>query len=365
MLKFMTTLALGVLLATAARADDTPLPMSGVWTGTVGTFPVNVCLQVQSGDSFNFGGYYYLSHLKLISLQAGDKANAGKWTEGDDPDKPDAIWSIAMKGDDISGSWAGNGKTLDVNLHRLAKLTGDDVDSPCGSGVFFNPRVSDPKIKETPSTLDGQAYTKIEVDAGKQFDVSYETFQLKGSGEGVAKINKLLMPGGGKDYVECLQQAATMGRDGDYEVTNTPKILTPHWLVVEESDGSSCGGAHPVNSSDETVYNPATGETLDLTKWLAPGAIKDGMLQGKLNKLVQAKYAKGRSGDDDKECVDAVKSPDGWSISLSKQGVVFLPALPYVAVACADPVEVGFNDVAPFLNAEGKKQLADFRSEVK
>ena len=359
MLRGIVVLVFGMLLAGQAKADAVQ-PLNGVWAGTVGSLPVNVCLQVQDDASLNFGAYYYLSHLKLINLQPGDK---GAWTEGSDASKPDAVWTLKMGGGDtVSGSWAGNGKTLDVNLHRLAKLSGDDADGPCGTSAFFDPRVTLPKIRETAAKLDGQAYTQLDIDAGKQFDVSFQTFRLAGSGDAIDKLNKIFMPAGGKDYVECLQGAAAMGNDGDYEVTTQPEVLTAHWLVVSTGDGSSCGGAHPVNSSNETVYDLQSGDVVDVGKWLASTAAKDGTPKGKLAQLVNAAYAEGRKGDQD--CLDAEKDAEDWNVSLTHKGMSFTPDLPYVANACADPTEISFDKMTPFLTPEGKKQLTTFRGEL-
>lgn len=363
MRKIISAALFGLTVLGVAHADDAPAPMSGVWTGTIGTYPVNVCLQVKSDDSYNFGAYYYLSHLKLISLQQGEKDNKGKWTEGTDADKPDAVWTLGMKDDTVTGSWAGNGKTLDVNLHRLAALTGDDADGPCASEAFFSPRLTPPTIKETAATLDGHAYTKVSVDAGKQFDVAYETFKLNGSGAAIDKLNAIFLPDGGKGYVECLQGAAGMGNDGSYDVHFTPEVYTEHYLVVQSGDGSFCGGAHPVNSSSDIVYDLRTGEALDLSTWLTPAAMKDNKIAGKLSKLVIAAYTKSRG--DNQDCISAVKEADGWDASLTKTGMTFTPELPYAAQACADATEISFNDVAPFLNADGKKQVAAFRGELK
>ncbi len=73
MLKAVMALALSTLLVGQAKAEDAVQPLNGIWTGTVGTLPVNVCLQDKGANEYNFGAYYYLSHLKLINLQTSDK----------------------------------------------------------------------------------------------------------------------------------------------------------------------------------------------------------------------------------------------------------------------------------------------------
>ncbi|MBG1230864.1 hypothetical protein [Aestuariivirga litoralis] len=366
MLKVIVALVWGLILAAQAHAEGDVQPLNGIWTGTIGKLPVNVCLQVKDGE-YNFGAYYYLSHLKLINLQTSDK---GGWTEGTDEAKPDAVWTLKMAGGDtVSGSWVGNGKTFDVNLHRLAKLSGEDVDSPCGANEFFKPRLTPPKITETPATLDGQPYTKVKVEAGKQFDAILETFKLPGKGAGIAAINKQLLEGvpqngSAPGYVECLQQATTMGRDGDYDVSLSPTVLTAHWLVVGSGDGSFCGGAHPANSSSEQVYDLRNGKALDLRTWFASGiAAKDGKLSGKLESMVMKAFTDDK--DNGEECAEAVKDNFGWDVSLASTGMSFTPELPYVSTACANAVVIGFKEAAEFLKPEGQKQLAEFHSELK
>ena len=64
------------------------------------------------------------------------------------------------------------------------------------------------------------------------------------------------------------------------------------------------------------------------------------------------------------ECLDAVKKTNKWDASLNKEGIGLTPSMEYAENACADDVVVGFDDILPFLNEQGKKQLADFRSEL-
>jgi hypothetical protein len=250
----------------------------GVWSGGIGKLPVVVCLNTKRDH--HFGTYYYRAHVKAIHLS--EKQNGTSWVEGNSEEEGAPQWQLESVGDgQISGTWTAKHKSLPISLERLAgnPKDVDGQESACGSDMFLKPRVTPPKIIETPAELDGQSFVKVSVDAGEQFDVSFETFKLKGPGANIANINKILLrdlpqPGKKPDYLECIQSGlANSGYDGIYDVGTGPVILTDHWLVVNSGDGSFCEGAHPVNSSSETVYDLRKGTVVNLEKWLKPGFV--------------------------------------------------------------------------------------------
>ncbi len=362
-------LALGfvALMQSSGWAQDSSR-LFGVWTGTIGKLPVMVCLDTRR--DYHFGAYYYLAHLKAIHLEENDDGKS--WTEGSSSDTNAPRWQLdPVDGNKIKGTWATQEKSFPINLTRLAEnpKDADGQESACGSQAFFQPRVTPPKITETAAVLDGQSYVKVTVNAGEQFNVSLETFKLKGSGAKIARINKTLLqgvpqPGQKPDYLECIQSGlANGGNDGDYDTSAVPIILTPHWLVAASGDGSFCGGAHPVNSSAKIVYDLRTGIEVDLKKWLRPGvADENGKLSGKLAMLVEEKYK--ADAKDNPDCIDSIQNAFGWGLSLEKTGISFTPSLSHAETACANASLLGFSSVLPFLNDNGKKLLADFRSEL-
>jgi hypothetical protein len=199
--------------------------------------------------------------------------------------------------------------------------------------------------------------------------VDLDTFKLNGNSPEISAVNERLLvvlPKKGKSapYIECLQNTlGGSGRDGSYSVSITPLILTKSWLVAGSGDGSYCGGAHPINSSSEDVYNLRNGKDVDLREWLLAGAIdQDGKLSNCLNTLVLGKFTK--APDTDKECADSAKNAFGWTLSLAKKGVSFTPSLSYAETACMNPTILSASEVAPFLTVDGKKQLTDFQSEL-
>jgi hypothetical protein len=368
MRSFFLSLSLGILATSnVCKAEDNPA-LFGIWSGKIGDFPIVACLETKG--NYRFGAYYYRSQLKAIHLIEGEGGRS--WKETNSKNEPEPRWQLdAVDGNRVTGTWLSENKSLPIKLERMAgELTdGDGQETACGSDAFFEPRITPYKILETATTLDGQAYIKVTLDAGKQFDAVLETFKLKGSDPQTAAINQILLrdlpqPGRKPDYVECIQSAlANGGNDGDYSVGVTPTILTPSWLVVNWGNGSYCGGAHPTNSSGTTEYDRRTGTVVDLDKWLAPASIdQDGKITGSLISLLEQKYV--AEAEDNSECIESMKSTFGWGMSLSKSGIDFTPSMPYAYTACANPVNIGFESVAPFLNEQGKKKLADFRSEL-
>lgn len=74
-------LGTALVLAAAPAQAQSPAPSTwqGVWRGTIGQAPVQVCLDR------DFGAYYYLKHLKIISLGPLDRptnsATLPVWSE--------------------------------------------------------------------------------------------------------------------------------------------------------------------------------------------------------------------------------------------------------------------------------------------
>jgi len=245
----------------------------------------------------------------------------------------------------------------------------DDAAQPCGSDAFMAPRLTPPKFNEASSTIDGVSYTQIAVDVGKQFDVSISGFKLKGSGEGIQSINKLLtadMPAtaAGSDYAECMKSnLSSSGRDGTYNVSLAPVVLTKSWLVARRSSDDFCGGAHPNAGSIDRVYDLRTGDVEEVEKWFLPEAmqVEDGTSpKGALREIVIKKEITHGSV----ECSDAYEHANYWNIALSKGGVNFTPSLSHAEAACQESIDVPFAVVLKFMNARGISKLKSFRAEV-
>jgi hypothetical protein len=370
MLRALVLCVVCLAVSIGARANDAKLGVHGVWKGSIGNLPIMACFKGE--DSYHFGAYYYLSHLQLIHLE--DVGSGKVWFEAKSQDKVGlgTQWKLEVIHDnEISGMWSAHGKELPITLTRITEglKDGDGQEATCGSDAFFKPRITQPKIIEKPASLDGQAYIDVEVDAGKQFDVNFKTFKLQGKSAEIAAVNELLLaqlpkPGDTPRYVDCIRGGSESGgQEGNFDVSIAPTILTPHWLVASSGDGSYCGGAHPINSCSEEVYDLRQGKAVELKKWFSAGTFDtDGKLLGKLLALVKSQYIKDAGNAS--ECADSVKGAEFWGLSLAKKGMNFTPSLSYAETACMDPVTLSFKTVDGFLNADGKRQLANFSSEL-
>jgi len=348
----------------AGPAFAAPAPaLQGVWKGTIGNLPVQACFQTES--DFQFGAYFYLSQLKIIHLDKPDKGDG--WWETEVNKGPH--WLLkTVEGDAVLGSWEDKGKTLPIALKRVS-LGNDEANRPCGSDAFMAPRLTPPKVTEAAAKLGGVAFTKIDVDVGKQFDVAISGFKLNGAGGNVTKINKLLTSiipttAAGSDYADCMKSALySGGRDGTYNVSLSPVVLTRNWLVARNGSDDFCGGAHPNAGSVDSVYDLAAGVKVDVEKWFMPDAmdVKDGINpKGTLREFVVKSEIKHGSS----ECSDVYENANYWNVALSKAGVNFTPSLPHAEAACAESVDVPFAMASKFMNAAARAKLKSFQAEA-
>ena len=375
--------------ATAARAAPPAesTAWQGVWRGTIGGAAVQVCLQ--HTDYNDFGAYYYMRHLQIISLGKLDRkagAPAGPtWTEAPFSDKADKgpLWHITAVGKGrIDGVWTDGGKSLPIALTAVARDTpakGDD-DQPCGSQAFSGPRFTKPVVTTRPAKIDGIAYNRVLVDIGKQFtDSGFETFQLLGTTPAIRRINAELykdVPTGPDhaDYFQCTMAALGQnGLDGDTTSTLSPETLTPSFMVEADSESDDCGGAHPNADTSYRTWDLRTGTKIDLyggfTKAALTRTVHDAGTKNAYDEVTLTPAFKAMVlaafPADDPDCKEAVATADNWAARLTPQGVAFTPALPHVVAACIDDAVIPFAKLAPFLTADGKAFAALFQAETK
>jgi len=388
-LKTWSAIILGVTAsagaAATARAATDAGASNGVWRGTIGNAAVQVCFQ--HTDYADFGAYYYLRHLEIISLGKldGKPGAPAVWTEAPNSDQSakGPLWRItAVAHGRMDGVWTDGRKSLPIALTAVSRdkpAKGED-DQPCGSEAFSLPRFTKPVVTTKPAKVDGAAYTRVLVDIGKQFkDSSFETFQLAGASPAIRRINAELykdVPTGPDhaDYFQCTMSALGQnGLDGDTTSTLSPETLTPSFLVVADSESGDCGGAHPDAGVSYQTWDLRTGRQIDLY---------DGFTKAALTRTVEGA---GTSGSyttvaytapfkamiirafptDDPDCKEAIQTADDWSARLTAQGVAFTPSLPHVVAACADDAVIPFAKLAPYLNADGKALVARFEAEAK
>ncbi|HWE45742.1 MAG TPA: hypothetical protein VG407_06905 [Caulobacteraceae bacterium] len=354
--------------AVHAQSTDAPPPWSGVWRGALGDLQVRACFGTDSGS------YYYLRHLKLIPLEHDEKS----WTERSGA-KDAAHWTLAPGGGDtLIGTWSGGGRALPIRLTRVTlskapnAVTGTREDEdPCGGMTFQAPRIVQPRVTRKSAVVDGARYTRLIADVGKHFGADIETFALDASTPAAQRINTALaktLPRLGAeapDYLVCTTQATgQFGEDGEFVDVLKPVLLTRRWLVSEEVNSGSCGGAHPYAGINYRLWSLTAGKTVDPWSWFIPSvaAKKPDQLPQISQRLRKVLTARWRS--EDKECADIADDTEDWDIHPTRKGLAFWPQLPHVVFACSDDIVVPYRDLAPLLNAEGRAYVASITRDL-
>ncbi|MDE8650414.1 hypothetical protein [Novosphingobium album (ex Liu et al. 2023)] len=355
---------LAVLAAPAGAAEPSAPAWAGVWQGTIGNLPVRVCLQASPGGYSN-GSYYYLSRKRPIVLEREDDGN---WSERDGGDVT-GHWNLAARTtDSLAGDWRQGARRLPIALTRMAFSQADD--RPCASDAYSAPRVVPARVLRRPARLGAFAYTELTYDVGPNFeDVSIVSFAYPESEPGDRAINAALrfdpaLRDGDADYLGCFEGAlGSLGVDGDFQAARVPKLAKRDFLVVQESFGGSCGGAHPDYGYEWRVWDRRDGHEIDLAGWLTDKAIAErgeGKGARRITPALRA-LAMRHMAITDAECREAVAREDYWFLGLAENGFLMTPALPHVVVACADDALVPFSALAAFLAPAGRQGLARLR----
>ena len=358
--------SLALVAAFPAAAQDAappPQPWEGVWKGTLGTYPVRLCLS-QRSETWSVGAYYYLSQLKTIGLEMQDD---GSWVEkAGGSDTVTGRWTLRPSGDALSGEWKQGAKSLPLTLTRVAA---DITDGACGTREFLEPRIQPAKLRETPEALGKFAYRELKWDVGKGFpDVWLTSLAYAPVQPGDRAINAALRldPAkreGDADYVSCYQGSlGSLGNDGDFGFGYTPRATTSAFLTVTVNAEGFCGGAHPYADYWWQTFDRKTGRKVDLATWLTPAASPraEGFEDAAIRPLSPAfkRLLLRRLRFEEAECRTVVSDAEYWNIGLDRTGLVFSPSLPHVAQACGEDVAVPFAELAPWLSATGKAGAA-------
>ena len=369
----------------AAAPADPPRPWTGVWAGTVGGEPVRACFGTMDPDQ---GAYYYLRHLRLLTLDPVDAAKAGgpgqAWTETD-PAPPRKVahpkdspqWRLSpAPGGALAGAWSQGGRTLPVRLTPVAYAADGNPTTPCGALAFSAPRFIPPTLVRRPAVLDGVRYTQLAWDVGAHFGADLKSFALPPVTPGAARVNaQIAIPRprlGGKalpGYLDCAMGAVgDFGQDGEYSDTLAPDLITGRWLVTDHVVSVSCGGAHPDAEETYKVWSLTAGKPVDPMTWFRPAALSppapksyDPPAIGPgLRKLLVAHWTR-----DDEDCKDIAGDQAEWSIHPTREGLAFFPQLPHVVFACSDDDVIPYRDLSPLLNETGRAAIASIVEDLK
>jgi hypothetical protein len=378
----LAILSVFALVGAPQVANAAAASWNGVWDGTIGDLPVRACLQ--HNDYGDFGAYYYHRHLSIITLGAAAPApKAGettRWTE--DPNNQEngkgAIWSITSgASDQLSGTWAQNGKSLPLRLQRIATPTDDDTNA-CGTAQFSALRAIKPKIKSAPGQFERRPIREFTADVGKHLDVEISSFALPGDSPALRKVNAELLSSlprdaAGSDYMDCTQNnLGSIGYDGDYRSNDHPVLITRTWMVDVRDVSYTCGGAHPDAYSSYRVWNLESGEVADLWSWMAPAAAtttvehsgtKDAYSIHKIGPALRKQLVK-RWSRDDEDCSSVAAETDDWQVYVTRGGLTFSPQLPHVINACTEEVVIPFSQAGKLLTGPGRAALASVAADI-
>jgi hypothetical protein len=353
-----------------AAAEPAPPAWHGVWSGRIGTYPVQACFD--GSTDWRRGSYYYRSTLRPIGLQWHDDTR--EWAESeDDPTKAATIKLDKVGTGRIEGRWIKGKTMLPVLLDRVPTETDPEDNGPCGSAEYSAPRMTPTRVSETRATFDGRAYRKLALVVGRQFEnVSVETFAIDGGGAAAAKINRILRePIAGapakSGWIECMQGSlGANGIDGEYAEGIEPKMIGRRWMAVNHHVDGFCGGAHPFAGNSSRLFDLARGAEVRIVTWFNRQGITitkyDGIEEpaGTITPALRDAVL-GKWKADDEQCDDPVRTSDFWDIRLSRAGFVFTPSLPHVAMACGEEFVLPFVRAARFLAPAGKAGLAELR----
>ena len=364
-------LALMATAPAAAQVPHSPDP-HGVWQGTIGALPVRVCFNPRKPDPF--GAYYYLSKMVPIPL-LNDGHGSSLFSEGWPENAKLPRWSLTrILPDRIEGTWRHQARRLPIRLTRIPTGQLVDLETPCGSMAFQQPRLEGVRTVRSRATKDGLSYTRLTLDHRGHFPgVSIETFELDGDSDATRRINARLrepfLESDEGTWLSCIRSSYDSGPfGGDTNESNEPRLVTAKWLSVMHHWDGYCGGAHPSSSNTPRLFDRTTGREVDLFAWLDSKAIKRERVQGlseDASSLTPAfrDIVLGSWKADDPECDDVIRTQDYWSAELTRTGMTFVPELVHAVQACGEDFAVPFSKLKPFLSPEGREQIALIEAE--
>ena len=367
---FALTLAVAAPgLAPAASAPVAPnavTGVTGVWEGTVGKASVVACFEEDESFHGN-GSYYYRKYLVPIGLSQRESGSAD-WEEiaGEDG----IVWTIISQDDDtLTARWSHGKDSVPIRLKRRQwTASGEDFPGPCASPEYVAPRAFTPAVTSKKAEKAGFSYRILtwqppEHFAGNQI----VTFEFDATEPGDAAINRELrahVPDGSTSdgFMECMIGSLShLGMDGDTFETYEPTFANRRFLSVDANGSSYCGGAHPAHWALFKVYDRQTGKEIDpAQRWFVETGYAESeygdiwLMQPALRDIVMAHYP----ADQEQECREAVGEEEFWNVGMVDGGLGFIPSVAHAMTPCRETVVVGWDEVAPFLSAEGREARA-------
>jgi hypothetical protein len=177
---------------------------------------------------------------------------------------------------------------------------------------------------------------------------------------------------------------ASVGADGYFGEFIYLAEIGPSFLTVHENSDTYCGGAHPNAFFQSTTFDRQSGKEVNLAEWLndaarehhtvVPGSALPEIegydtLRPVLRKLIvkhepQEGFPEADSdepGPLDEECRDVAEETELWTFGFRREGMMFVPSVPHVATPCMGTYTVPWDELAPYLSAQGRIGLTRLR----
>ena len=376
----MLTAILPLLMAAPGSVPDKPVWV-GVWEGTVGTYPVRLCMDQWGENAPGRGAYYYLSTLEPLSLTEDDNEIA--WIEHG-PEDPDARWSFTQQSEErLRGTWTRGARRLPFDLKPIAWTKGE-WDGTCDSAAFMGPRLLPGTIATEPDEIAGWRYTRQIYSPPRPFkdEVSAESFTFTPERPGDGVIVEWLashLPRGtmADDATECIAGAvASVGADGYFGEFLTPVEVGRSFLTVRENSDTYCGGAHPNAFFQYKTFDRQSGQEINFARWLNEAGREHHAAENELDSydtllpalrklIVKHEPQEGfpeadtdEPGPLDAECLEVAEEQEFWTFGFRREGMIFVPSVPHVATPCMGTFIVPWSELVPYLSAEGRAGVA-------
>ncbi|MDR1934455.1 MAG: hypothetical protein LBS49_02525 [Candidatus Accumulibacter sp.] len=398
-MKYSLLLLLFAPILALANPDEKP-PLSGVWTGTIGTQAITACFNAGRYQK-DTGNYYYQRYLRPIFLKSTDIGSGGTGTEWKEND---GEWHMVLDeqhSDAVSGAWTSPDKsrTLPITLAKVKEFNGEPVKDTdgCWNAAYLEAIKPSPKTLLGPEqVINGVKYRKVSMNIetpGEPCDTGrrcMETIEIIGDTLAIQSINRQLQETAPVDFDDLLSCWQTSVLEGYYNLeriqTVNVSVIGPY-LMLQIGNHSTCITMRPIGVWNSTyIWNLKIGEREDLFSWFQDD---EESTQGTLEEFVQgdeestqstlAKFVYDRIWIDDLEydllqCYgDFDLSPDDYmygdseygdryryQLVLSNSGIRFeVPARSNGS--CGGREVFTFEELWPFLNEYGKAAVAQIR----
>lgn len=372
-------------LQALASVDTKPKPEEGLWTGSLAGRSVLVCLQRDTAtDSEYQPGFFDLRTGKLIRLRP-DPTNETQWLQ-DDPKDAAMRWVFKVQGDRLQGAAISDtgSRSAPISLSRFRVSHRPDHQSCSPRESLFDPKVFTHKI------LVGQEKTlqdkRYRVLTAKGKDIS--AIELIGDTAPIKQMNRWFANQLREDLNEAFNCPDSEARDAGVSRTYNPQnfdsrmeplFWSDRWLSILVHNSSFCGGAHTNIFFRYQTWDLASGREIDLWRWFrgqSQGKISiqsqefrygqtapDGLNRLLVKKAVALRLARSKGGKTNPEqCLEALRTNNEYLVYLSQGGMTFIPDFNYAGLGCAEDIETSLDEITPFLNSEGKRQVAAIKA---